>query len=696
MKKKVFVIALFCITLAAAMIYFFHKKGVFIFGNSDNNEETIIGEDLIPIEKSDLIITTHNDGDVKKHYYQLGKNNQKITNKKSKKIGYMFIGWTIDEKSNKVVYEDDILINDSFINSYNNELDLYAVYEANTYNIIFDCNGGENPPKNQSVKYNSDFTLTGLTCQKNGYVQNGWLDENNKAWKANEKTNVKWAYTKDIKLKAEWIEDSSMSKINTYNVIFDCNGGENPPAIQVGTENEMFTLTNDICEKTGYVQNGWFDENNNKWDVSNKTNTKWTYTKDIILKAVWTPIKILITFNNNGGIGTSNNQTFTYGNGVQTILDQGMTKKGYVQEGWALTPTSTVSDYSINDVIDNEFISNYAPNITLYAVWSKIKTNNTTKKYKITFDCNSGEGAINAQSVIYGANFTLTSNTCQKDGYYQDGWFDESKNVWRVKNKTNVEWTYKKNITLKANWVKKESKIHFTNYYTNAEASSTEGILIESNGHYGLIDASNPTNSPYSAYNYTEYNGEKLGKYIRNNYKNIDTPHLDFIIMSHPHSDHTGGIPLLYDQKLIDENTVYVYKTFDNVSNKEKQWHTSWYYNEAIKTIEKANGKKLSVDNHKSNELSALNARFVSNGGNEADYIEYQFYDLNIKIFNTHIYFDRKKTTDNVNSLIVLITNGSQKILLMSETNRFNALYDVFNFKYINYNYTKYFIINRR
>ena len=50
------------------------------------------------------------------------------------------------------------------------------------------------------------------------------------------------------------------------------------------------------------------------------------------MKAVWTPIKVLVTFNNNGGSGTSKNQTFTYGNKSQTISNQEMTRTGYVQE----------------------------------------------------------------------------------------------------------------------------------------------------------------------------------------------------------------------------------------------------------------------------------------------------------------------------------------------------------------------------
>ena len=105
-----------------------------------------------------------------------------------------------------------------------------------------------------------------------------------------------------------------------------------------------------------------------------------------------------------------------------------------------------------------------------------------------------------------------------------------------------------------------EDRIHFL------KVGSSDCILIESNGKYGLVDASNPSNSEYG-FNNSIYNGSSAVSYL--NF--LGAKHLDFIIGTHSHSDHIGGIPEICDavntdgDAFIDSNTSYIFKYYENI-----------------------------------------------------------------------------------------------------------------------------------
>ena len=123
-------------------------------------------------------------------------------------------------------------------------------------------------------------------------------------------------------------------------------------------------------------------------------------------------------------------------------------------------------------------------------------------------------------------------------------------------------------------------------YYINVSTSWLSGdcILVESDGHYGLIDAGHRrqktiTDAAGKTYYCSSRAGlscdaaGKNGESIANTLvKSFNITHLDFVIGTHSHPDHIGGIPGLagYEFKdadnvkrhLVDETTVYFYKQY--------------------------------------------------------------------------------------------------------------------------------------
>ncbi|MBR2787049.1 MAG: InlB B-repeat-containing protein, partial [Clostridia bacterium] len=212
--------------------------------------------------------------------------------------------------------------------------------------------------------------------------------------------------------------------------------------------------------------------------------------------------------------------------------------------------------------------------------------------------------------------------------------------------------------------IKAADRVHFTNIYEfgtpgGSGSSSGEATLVESNGHYGLVDTGNPHNSS-DPYYQTQLNGKTIAAYLKAN----GCTHLDFVLVTHAHSDHVGGIPYLYSAGYINNKTTFIYKEFQSDNTTEgSSWNTKKYFNNAKSTMQSAGAKMLEVSTKTG--LSSLNAKYTNNGGKATDYIEFSFQNFNIKIFN--LYYAAKNESENHNSLVVLISKDSQKILLKSE-----------------------------
>lgn len=181
------------------------------------------------------------------------------------------------------------------------------------------------------------------------------------------------------------------------------------------------------------------------------------------------------------------------------------------------------------------------------------------------------------------------------------------------------------------------------------KCGNSDSILIESNLHFGLIDSSNPINFNISkkCYFYKLYRNYQNNVFQVLNYlKNLNVKTLDFILATHAHIDHLGGIPII-SETYVDNSTLFFYKKYNKNINENFKEH----YFLAINSMKKKNAKLIDVSNRE---------------------IKFIFEDIEIELFNTHMNLTNPYYDENQNSILTLIKFRNTKLLLMSDMTEIN------------------------
>ena len=216
------------------------------------------------------------------------------------------------------------------------------------------------------------------------------------------------------------------------------------------------------------------------------------------------------------------------------------------------------------------------------------------------------------------------------------------------------------------------SRVHFIS------VGMSDAILIESNGHYGLVDASNPDPG-----HILDVNGHvwdpagniptECGSDCSNSKTNVTAvvnylhglgvKQLDFVLGTHNHSDHIGGIPTIAKSGLVNNNTTYYYKdcrkSDEDTSNEVlgSSAYSGWQNYQYCKNAE---------DSMRNNGAKMYNFDFNS----RLDH--FNFYGSKIDLYNIYQgptnHIKHEKKNENSNSIVVKVTDeGGKSTLLTSD-----------------------------
>ena len=174
-----------------------------------------------------------------------------------------------------------------------------AVKEISVYKIVFkkgtaDTIGGvaTDIEKLCAAEKSKTCSVTSPSVEKNGYEIIGWNTSNSattSSWNVNT--------SKSISANSTYYP---ITKLNTYTVSYNANGGSRAPASQTKTTNNNLTLSSVKPKRVGYTFQGW-GTSSSATTATYQPGGTYSDNKSITLYAVWKINKVNIKFSTNSG-----------------------------------------------------------------------------------------------------------------------------------------------------------------------------------------------------------------------------------------------------------------------------------------------------------------------------------------------------------------------------------------------------------
>ncbi|QIK57062.1 InlB B-repeat-containing protein [Erysipelothrix sp. HDW6A] len=357
--------------------------------------------------------------------------------------GYTFLGWSTSP-TGEVIYNDkDAVINLASSNAA--EVTMYAVWEANTYEVIFDANGGSGVIDDVTYTYDKYGTLPKNNFYRDGYTFKGWsLSANGSVDYFQDKPILNLIDQGNITLYAVW-------EAKDYTVTFHANNGTE----DVTTQGFVFDTTSKLnlnsFKYDGYSFKGWSTTADGVVEFADEADfSQNPFASSVHLYAVWEAKEYKVVFHANNETTDTLSQTFVFDTAEKLDINT-FTYDGYTFKGWA---TSVDSDIVYQD--ENSFNHKpYSATINLYAVWE-------AKEYAVVFHANNGSTDALSQTFVFDTAENLDSNTFAYDGYTFMGWSTTADGTVEYSDIASFNHKpYTETIDLYAVWEAKEYEVEF-------------------------------------------------------------------------------------------------------------------------------------------------------------------------------------------------------------------------------------------
>ncbi len=598
-------------------------------------------------------------GSTKSHICS-SNSNCTIKNNGFKKKGYIFVGWT----TNKDGTDDNYgwtdwsgtwkYTNDQY-GIENNTLTLYAMWEkvkSNKIIIIYHGNGASAGWTSRTIcKSNTPCAFKSSDFVKVGYAFKGWTtnkDGNDDTFGWTDWNGVlkeeykKYGFVNNVMhLYARW---EKIDK-NTFTIQYHGNGATDGNVVMhtcvYDQEKPKCTIKSNSFINNGYKFLGWTTNKDGTDDGHGWTNWSgiWKYT--------------------NGQFGISNNELHLYAR-----WGENKTYKASIvadpNKTLTISPSRVYLKFDKNSSVDlkatlpanvgNKTITWKSSNSKMVQVDKKTgKTTAYNEDYIETTLLGDAIVTASTQDGYQGiVRVTVTSlditvdkaskkfiinDKESKSGIRGTSSFNIQKEYDTCNGMVNHSDTYKKPDNFGTNKKKSTAdKIHFI------DVGRGDATLIESNGKYGLIDVGYDEED---AYNY-------IGSILKGK-------KLSFVMLTHWHEDHVGGLYDIIREQLVDSNTVFYFNKPAELTTNNSSYY-KLYCNLFVRMRDLINS-----DN---------NIRYVTNKGD----ISFKLGDMDIQILENNFpdgYYpdesdEGKLTNENRNSIGALITYKDKTRVLIT------------------------------
>ena len=339
-------------------------------------------------------------------------NNQTFTYDESQELtanafvnnGYTFIGWATTFNGAVVYTDQKVVVNLSA--QQGDIVDLYAIWSANTYQIVFNANGGTGNMLNQDIKYQETVSLNAQQFSKIGYRFAGWSTTQNGLVEYVDCGDFTQSETNSITLYAKW-------EAYVYTISFDVNNVKYDGSVAI-IQIEYDEYISDIPTLTlaGYRFIGWYDQN----DKQVVNGMIYNYTSNITLTAKWEENIYNVIFDMAGGNQVPS-QNVAYGGNID-VSNINPERLGYT---FLYFEANGIEYYLSGEgkLLLADYIMT-SSNITFTAKWE-------ANTYYIEYELNGGSiTGTNPKTFVYGStslNALLNSlKKPEKEGYTFTNW----------------------------------------------------------------------------------------------------------------------------------------------------------------------------------------------------------------------------------------------------------------------------------
>lgn len=235
----------------------------------------------------------------------------------------------------------------------------YTVFTLPTYTVTF-VNGYGGTISTQTIYHGYDASAPSNPTRP-GYTFAGWSG----SYKGVNSTRT---------ITATWTP-------NTYNIIYDLNGGDTGPASpQAFVFNSGAKISSTIPTKPGYKFINWWFSSTNSFNPGDAVPADWG---DMTLVAQWALDAFVMTYKDNGGTGGPGTQNIA-ANTSGSIPEIIPVRPGYTFLAWS--NQGSFEDTGVQKLCYPGDSITPTSNITFRAVWK-------TWEYTIKFDTNNGYGS---------------------------------------------------------------------------------------------------------------------------------------------------------------------------------------------------------------------------------------------------------------------------------------------------------------
>ena len=402
------------------------------------------------------------------------------------RTGYIFLGY-FDASSGGTKYYNADLSSARLWNKTSNTT-LYAHWEAITYTVKFDANGGSGTMADQEFTYGVSNTLTANAFTRTGYTFVCWNTEaDGSGTSYGNSASVNNLTTENngtVVLYAQWRANTYRVSLNeehkSYTVSFNLNGGSGSIPSQTITETTPLTYPTNPT-KNGYIFGVWYLDANctEQYTFSGVIDSNFT------LYARWVSCAInndsSYPWNLSNGVLTSTNKrdssssiykitapvaltvSFSYKVSSESNYDFLIIKKNGSELKKISGSTSYVS-YSV-DLNANDYLTfTYSKDSSQSSGSDCAYISGITYTSKVSYSSTATVPSVNYYDVTFGSSFTLSTDI-SRTGYTFAGWYDgiggTGTQYTDAEGHSVRVWDKAENATLYPKWNVNQYTIYF-------------------------------------------------------------------------------------------------------------------------------------------------------------------------------------------------------------------------------------------